>query len=81
MKKVIEVKGMSCAHCQTNVKNALNALIGVDAEVDLKKGIAVVTLTRDVPDEELKTAVNNAGYTAVSVVEKQGLFEKLRGKK
>lgn len=29
MKKVVEIKGMSCEHCQNRVEKALNALPGL----------------------------------------------------
>lgn len=74
MKKVIEINGMSCGHCQARVENALNEIDGVEAKVDLKKHRAVVTLKKDVEDQVLTTAVTEAGYEVVSVYEKKGLF-------
>ena len=44
MKKVVEIKGMSCEHCQNRVEKALNALPGITAEVSFKKGQAVLTV-------------------------------------
>ena len=74
MKKEIAINGMSCGHCQARVEKALNAIPGVEAKVDLKKKIAVVTLANDVADEVLMNAVQAAGYEPVSVKEKKGLF-------
>jgi len=76
MKKVITINGMSCEHCKARVEKALNAIDGVEAKVDLKKNNAIVSLTTEVSDEVLKNAVNEAGYEAVSVEEKKGLFGK-----
>lgn len=76
MKKVIQINGMSCEHCKARVEKALNAIEGVEAKVDLKQKNATVTLKTDVSDEVLKNAVNEAGYEAVSVEEKKGLFGK-----
>lgn len=76
MKKVIEINGMSCGHCQARVENALNAIEGVEAKVDLKKKIAIVELKKAVDDETLKNAISQAGYDVVSVSEKKGLFGK-----
>ncbi|MBY0584121.1 heavy metal translocating P-type ATPase [Murdochiella sp. Marseille-P8839] len=70
VKKQLTIKGMSCAHCQKHVQDALNALEGVHAEVDLEKAIAEVTLTKEIRDEELIQAVEDAGYT-VSGIEEQ----------
>lgn len=74
MKKIISINGMSCGHCQAKVEKALNAIAGVEAKVDLKKKIATVTLKQEVKDEIFKEAVNEAGFEAVSVSEKKGLF-------
>ncbi len=74
MKKVIEINGMSCGHCQARVEKALNAITGVEAKVELKKNRAVVNLKSEVSDETLKSAVTEAGYEVVSIAEKKGLF-------
>jgi P-type Cu+ transporter len=76
MKKIITINGMSCEHCQATVEKALNAIDGVEAKVDLKKKTATVTLKKPVEDEVLKNTVNGAGYEAVSIEEKKGLFGK-----
>lgn len=75
MKKIVKVEGMSCNHCKASVEKALNSLNGVsEAKVDLKKKIAVVSLEGEVEDKALMEAVNNAGYEAISVEVKKGLF-------
>lgn len=71
MKKIISVEGMSCEHCAASVKAALEKLDGVkSAKVDLKKKSAAVKLSDNVADEVLKSAVTQAGFTPVSVIEK-----------
>lgn len=74
MKKIIEIKGMSCSHCQARVEKALNAIDGVDAKVELKKNRAVVNLSKEIADQILSDTVTEAGYEVVSVYEKKGLF-------
>lgn len=74
MKKIIEINGMSCGHCQARVEKVLNAIEGVEAKVDLKKNRAVVTLSTNVDDQTLSNAVTEAGYEVVSISEKKGLF-------
>ena len=74
MKKIIEINGMTCGHCQARVEKVLNAIDGVDAKVELKKNRAIVTLTKDVKDQLLKDTVVDAGYEVVSIAEKKGLF-------
>jgi Copper chaperone len=76
MKKVIEIEGMSCGHCQARVENALNGINGVQAKVDLKKKQAIVTINSDVDDLTLKEVVTEAGYDVISITEKKGLFSK-----
>ncbi|MDR1604991.1 MAG: cation transporter [Gracilibacteraceae bacterium] len=67
MTKIIQIEGMSCSHCQAAVENALNAIDGVQAEVDLAAGTATVTLTREVSDETLRQAVEEEDYAVLSI--------------
>lgn len=67
MTKTIKIEGMMCGHCVAHVEKALNALEGVTAQVSLEDKQAVVTLSGETADEILKKAVEDAGYTAVSV--------------
>lgn len=63
MLKKLLIQGMSCAHCVMHVQNALREVDGVTgATADLKTNSAVVEMSRDVPDEELIRAVEEAGY-------------------
>ena len=65
MKKILTVEGMTCNHCKMHVENALKGVDGVtDAQVDLDKKTAEVTLSKDVADDVLKNAVKEAGYEA-----------------
>lgn len=71
MKKIISIEGMACEHCAAAVKGALEKLDGVkSAKVDLKKKSASVKLDGNVADDVLKSAVTEAGFTPVSVIEK-----------
>jgi len=74
MKKVIEIEGMTCGHCQARVEKVLNEIEGVQAKVDLKKKQAVVNITADVEDVTLKEVITEAGYEVKSITEKKGLF-------
>ncbi len=74
MKKIIEINGMSCGHCQARVEKVLNEIDGVNAKVELKKNRAIVNLSKEISDQTLKDAVMEAGYEVVSVTEKKGLF-------
>lgn len=74
MKKVIEIKGMSCGYCQARAIKALNGIDGVDAKVDLKKNQAVVNLASDVADQVFIDALSEVDLEVVSIGEKKGLF-------
>ena len=68
MTKTMKIEGMMCPHCEAHTKKALEALEGVaEATADFKAGTAVVTLTAEVADEVLKTAVEDAGYTVLGI--------------
>lgn len=69
MKKIIKIEGMSCMHCKKHVEEALNAIEGVKAVVDLDKAIAEVELTKAIEDKLLEDAVEEAGYKATSITE------------
>ncbi|MDU6097887.1 heavy metal translocating P-type ATPase [Peptoniphilus harei] len=65
MEKILNVEGMSCNHCTATVKKALEGLDGVkEADVSLEGKNAKVELDKEVADEALVKAVEDAGYTA-----------------
>lgn len=74
MKKIITINGMNCGHCKMMIENALNAIQGVEATVNLKKKQATVEFENNIDDQVFKDAVSEAGFEAVSVVVKKGLF-------
>ncbi len=68
MQKNMQIEGMMCEHCQARVKAALEKLEGVTgAEVSHEAGSAVVSLSGEVSDEALKTAVVDAGYEVKNI--------------
>jgi Cu+-exporting ATPase len=68
MKKTIGIDGMSCNHCRMRVTKALGEVFGVtSAEVDLSKKSAVVESSVEIPDEVLKKAVSDSGYTPTTI--------------
>jgi len=66
MEKKLMIEGMMCQNCVKHVSNALNALPGVTAVVDLDGKCATVTGQSD--DAALTKAVEDAGYKVVSIV-------------
>ena len=68
MTKTLHVKGMMCGHCEARVKKALEAVDGVQSAVaDHTAGTAVVTLTKDVAADVLKSAVEAQDYEVTGV--------------
>ena len=64
MEKTLKIDGMMCGHCEAHVKQALEAIPGVDsADVSHTTGTAVVHLNAPVTDDVLRRAVQSAGYT------------------
>ena len=65
MNKKLEISGMSCGHCVSHVKSALEGIEGVsEADVSLESHQADVTLSDQVIDADLVAAVEAAGYKA-----------------
>lgn len=63
MNKTMTIEGMMCPHCEARVKKALEAIDGVENAVPSHvAGTAVVTLSKDVADETLKSAVEAQDY-------------------
>jgi len=63
----MKVDGMSCGNCAVRVENALNAMEGVWARVDLEAGEAQVYMKQKYEDKALKDAVKAAGYTIFKI--------------
>ena len=68
MEKKIKIEGMACMHCAASVKNALEAVAGVQAAtVDLEDKSAVVTLRGEVTNGALAEAVTAIGFEGLGV--------------
>lgn len=64
----MKIEGMMCAHCVAHVKSALQKVDGVkDVEVSLENKTASVSLTSDVSNDVLKSAITNEGYEVVEI--------------
>ena len=69
------IDGMHCMKCVARVKAALEAIPGVAAEVSLETqaeltagyGLAIVRMDREVPDDDLRKAVEAQGFRVVSI--------------
>lgn len=66
--KTLNIEGMSCGHCETRVRKALENVDGVcEAVVSHERKTAVVTLDKDVPNEILKQAVESEDYLVLGI--------------
>ena len=63
----IVIDGMACSHCSGRVEQALNALEGVTATVDLAQKTAFLTVTSDITNEKLSAIVADCGYKVVEI--------------
>lgn len=66
----MNIEGMSCSHCSGRVTELLNAIDGVEAKVSLANQSATITLSKNVSEETLKKAVEDAGYYVTSIEQK-----------
>jgi len=68
MKKKMLIEGMSCEHCVNHVTVALKELKGVTkVDVDLNAKTAIIEASDDVKDEDIKFAVDDAGYEVIGI--------------
>lgn len=65
--KIISIEGMHCENCKNRVERQINRIDGAVARVDLKKNVAVVSMSRMVSDEELTAAVERADFKVVGI--------------
>lgn len=66
-KKVFHIEGMHCENCKTRIEKQINRIDGALAEVNLKKNIAVVSMTREIPDKEIIQVIERLEYHVTAV--------------
>lgn len=67
LQKTAVVEGMTCQHCVNRVMEALNSIEGASAKVNLRKGIAVISMEQPMDDAVFRTAIEKAGYTVKEI--------------
>ena len=65
--KIVDIEGMTCGHCKARVEQALDTIDGAAAEVNLHRNHAVVKMTREVSDDEIRRALAGSGYTITGI--------------
>ena len=64
---------MKCSHCEQAVQKALEAFPEITAaRVSHKKGWAIITISREISKESLKTAITENGFELKAVTGKNG---------
>lgn len=68
-KITVDVEGLCCARCSEKVENWLNLLEGVKAEVNFKRGKAILRCGETTPnDEQIKETIEQNGvYKVVKI--------------
>ena len=68
MEKTMEIKGMMCGHCEARVQKCLEQLDGVESAVASHvNGTAEVTMTKEVPNDILRKAVEEQDYQVTGI--------------
>ena len=63
MMKTLEIEGMMCGHCEKMVKRCLEKFPQIsEAVVSYEAGTAVISMNEDVPEDDIKQAIEKAGY-------------------
>ena len=70
LKKVIETKtfivdGMECKNCETRILRYINDIPGAVGKINLKKKQLIVSMERNISDDEIIASVTKAGYKVI----------------
>lgn len=65
--KTVVIEGMSCENCKNRVEQRINEMDGAAAKVNLKKKRAIISLEKDVSDEQIRTVIEKAGYEVIEI--------------
>ena len=68
MEKTVKIEGMMCPHCEARVKKILEGIDGVtEADVSFEAGTAIVTLSKDIENDVLKSAIEAQDYPVIDI--------------
>jgi copper chaperone CopZ len=65
--KTLMIDGMTCESCANRVANSLNRINGVWARITLMEEKADIYMKTDVPEDELRAVVKDAGYRVYQI--------------
>ena len=66
-RKTLIIEGMTCENCKNRVERCINDIDGAAASVNLRQKKAVVSLAKEISDEQLRGAVEKMGYKVVEI--------------
>jgi len=64
--KQVQIEGMTCVHCEKTIAEALTSVGASKVEANWRDGHATLNI-ENATDEQLKTAIEEAGYKVVSI--------------
>jgi copper chaperone len=66
IEQTVNIKGMTCGHCEGRVTQELLAIPGVRAVIaSAEKGNAQITVDSDITNDQIEFAVRAAGYSVL----------------
>jgi len=71
MKTIIQIEGMTCAHCVARVGAALKGVGAKHVKVDLSSASAEIE-AGSAGEQALRDAIDEAGYTVTGIAEAPG---------
>ena len=68
MTKTVKVEGMMCQHCEKHVQKALMEIDGIEnAVADHEADKVEITLSKEVAEDDIKKAIEEAEYTYIGL--------------
>ena len=64
----VDIKGMMCEHCEARIEKAIGSMDGVlEVKADHDAGVAKAALEKEISEEDVKKAVEDAGYEYIGM--------------
>ena len=67
MEKIVTIEGMHCKNCENSVARALNCLEGVAAKASYQEGKAILSLSSEHNDAEIRMIIYNLGFSVINI--------------
>ena len=64
-KRTVIVEGMVCEHCKNRVEKCINEIEGAAAKVNLSRKEAVISMEKEISEEQIREAIEKAGYQVI----------------